>query len=58
MLWGPIPANGGEARDRVYVYLECDLGRARCVQGPPVADLIFDPVYNPSRPWPEGIPHA
>lgn len=53
VLWSPLPGTGGEAADRVYVSLDCDLIAGGCVQGPPVTDRIFRPIFNPSRPMPE-----
>jgi len=50
VAWATIPGAGGEANGQLYVYLDCRLEATRCVQGPPVTDRIFNPVYNPSRP--------
>lgn len=50
VAWAPIPGGRGEADGQLYVYLDCDLTRSECVQGPPMTDRIFNPVYNPSRP--------
>lgn len=50
VAWAPIPGKGGDAPDRLYVYLDCDLTSLRCTQGPPRGERAFYEVYNPSRP--------
>lgn len=50
VAWAPVKGAGGEAKGVLYVYLDCDLERQSCIQGPTREDRTFHPVYNPSRP--------
>lgn len=58
VAWSPIDLPGGEAKGRQYVYVDCDVATATCSQGPPRAERLFHPVYNPSRPFSGGVPNA
>jgi hypothetical protein len=46
--WVPIPGEGGEAKGRLYEYVDCDIASGSCLEGPPRGDRFFHPVYSPS----------
>jgi hypothetical protein len=48
--WAPIPGKGGQAKNRLYVYVDCDLMSSVCIEGAARTERTFYEVYNPSRP--------
>jgi hypothetical protein len=50
VAWAPIKGSGGEAKGVLYTYLDCNVAEQSCGQSPPFGDLLFHPLYNPSRP--------
>lgn len=50
VAWTPIKGHGGEARGRLYVWVECDIGSGRCEHSLPSKEQTFHSAANPSRP--------
>ncbi len=48
--WAPNPRGGPSKSQRTYRYVDCDIERRQCTQGPETSSTAYRRVHNPSRP--------